>query len=654
MSKQKSDLKERIRNATISTVRFVYPSYRPKPKELLDLIEWKKHNEVADNVYSPPEYYQPQAFYTDNNEIHKRTNAKGDTPKLDIEDINTSNDLDIDLEEVLDAVSDKADMLDLDNEDENAPSAFAGEITKLLPLGKVLFNLTPNKLQILAHLPQGGGDVNNNRNGYKRRKGNLAIIPTIDENGKSYRNSTEEVVDGKTQKKTTNRLDRTHLIPIGYHGTESSSMLLVYWDGKSNKGKFNKFETEQKAIDDELIWLTSIERVKTADDNGEVGYYLKWHSRVMAVNLDYSADLFDRMGNDRKPIQGVWKLNNGLNVWTPQSAKEQEALDEFEKQKEDDDENSIEFNYDFNPELEKNYKLRTKAKKPLEIQIGINTQTGEPIMMDLAKCPHLLVAGTTGSGKSVGVNSWIEQIMANNTPYDVVFFGIDPKRVELQAYIDSPYFPVNPIQGEEKAVPFLCWFTEVTEYRYKILQRAGALNLENYHELIENDPEWARENGFFHMPLMVLFIDEFSNLMTRAGAKVENYVGQLAEKARAAGVHMIIATQHPTVDVISSKIKGNIATRICFKVASWSASNVVLDDSGGEKLLGRGDMLIKDSDLSASLVRAQSLFINDKEKASQLEYYKRVYPRAKEINWEQELIKWGKAEYNEEGQLELI
>jgi len=152
----------------------------------------------------------------------------------------------------------------------------------------------------------------------------------------------------------------------------------------------------------------------------------------------------------------------------------------------------------------------------------------------------------------------------------------------------------------------------------------------------------------------VLFIDEFSNLMTRAGAKVENYVGQLAEKARAAGVHMIIATQHPTVTVISGKIKANIATRICFKVASWSASNVVLDDSGGEKLLGRGDMLIKDSELSASLVRAQSLFINDKEKASQLEYYKRVYPRAKEIDWEQELIKWGKAEYNEEGQLELI
>ena len=290
-------------------------------------------------------------------------------------------------------------------------------------------------------------------------------------------------------------------------------------------------------------------------------------------------------------------------------------------------------------------------RRKFEFQVGTEHKTGKPIMIDLAKCSHVLVAGTTGSGKTESLKNWISQLMDNNKPDDIQFFIIDPKRVEYLAYTDSLYFPANPIFFYD-TIPFLGWLEENVNHRYDYFRKTKTLSIDEYNQKVAEHSTWAKEQNLRHFAHQFVIIDEFANLMTFPNA--EKRLKHLIEKAGAAGVHMIIATQNPTVEVINSTIKANIATRICFKVASWDASNVVLDDSGGEKLLGRGDMLIKDSNLSVSLIRAQSLFINDKEKASQLEYYKRVYPRAKEIDWEQEIIKWGKAEYNEEGQLELI
>ena len=302
--------------------------------------------------------------------------------------------------------------------------------------------------------------------------------------------------------------------------------------------------------------------------------------------------------------------------------------------------------YQFDPELEKEYLLKTKAKANLEFVVGID-KAGEPVKLDLSKCPHLLVAGSTGSGKSVGVNSWVQQIMAHNTPFNVQFLAIDPKFVEFSAYTDNPYFPIDPVTDMEDALALLAWVCEVMDKRYRMLQTAGVKNIGSYNKKIAKNVEWARENSLFHLNDIVFIVDEFSDLRDVAGDKVDDYIKRIGQKARACGIYLILTTQRPSADVVNGVIKINIPARVCFSVPTPGNSRIVLNErEGGEKLLGRGDLLLLDTaNKGPEPIRCQSLYFDDDELKSQLEWYKNHYPKVNKIPYKREMINWKLAEW---------
>lgn len=229
--------------------------------------------------------------------------------------------------------------------------------------------------------------------------------------------------------------------------------------------------------------------------------------------------------------------------------------------------------------------------------------SGEPIVMDLARAPHLLVAGTTGSGKSVGVNAMILSLLYKATPDDVRFIMIDPKMLELSVYNDIPHLLAPVVTDMKRAAHALNWCVGEMERRYRLMSALGVRNLVGYNEKIREAAAKGRSlpNPFSLtpetpepltlLPFIVVVVDEFADLMMVAGKKIEELIARLAQKARAAGIHLILATQRPSVDVITGLIKANIPTRIAFQVSSKIDSRTILDQMGAETLLGQGDML---------------------------------------------------------------
>jgi len=242
-----------------------------------------------------------------------------------------------------------------------------------------------------------------------------------------------------------------------------------------------------------------------------------------------------------------------------------------------------------------------KSKSKLTVALGLDV-SGSPVIADIGKMPHVLVAGTTGSGKSVLINSWISSLLFRTTPQEVRLIMVDPKRVELTGYNGIPHLLTSVIVEPDKILSSLRWTMTEMENRYKQFADVGVRNIDSFNEL----------SGFQAMPYIVIIIDELADLMAYAPVEVEDSICRIAQMARATGIHLVLATQRPSVDVITGLIKANIPARIAFSVSSMVDSRVIIDMPGAEKLLGKGDMLYVPPD-QAKPSRIQGTFVSEQE-----------------------------------------
>lgn len=254
--------------------------------------------------------------------------------------------------------------------------------------------------------------------------------------------------------------------------------------------------------------------------------------------------------------------------------------------------------------------LMQKNKSKLTVSMGLDV-SGSPVAADIAKMPHVLVAGTTGSGKSVLINAFISSLLFRASPSEVKLILVDPKRVEFTAYNGIPHLLTPVIVEPEKILSALKWSMSEMDRRYKLFAERGVRNIEGYNEL----------SGFQAIPYIVIIVDELADLMMFAPVEVEDAIARIAQMARATGIHLVIATQRPSVNVITGLIKANIPARIAFNVASMTDSRVILDTPGAEKLLGRGDMLYTPPD-QARPTRIQGAFVSEKEVKKLVEFLK--------------------------------
>ena len=255
-----------------------------------------------------------------------------------------------------------------------------------------------------------------------------------------------------------------------------------------------------------------------------------------------------------------------------------------------------------------------RLKSPLRMGLGQNV-SGRPVAADLASMPHVLVAGTTGSGKSVCVNGIIAGFLLHNTPDELKMVMIDPKRVELTGYNGIPHLAAPVVVDMDRVIATLQWALREMDARYKMFAEVGARNITDFNKKVKNHPKLER------LPYVVIIIDELADLMMLAPEDTERAITRLAQMARATGMHMIIATQRPSVDVVTGLIKANFPARIAFAVASSTDSRVILDSTGAERLLGQGDMLFQSPD-AATPVRLQGCYVSDGELDKLIQYWK--------------------------------
>jgi S-DNA-T family DNA segregation ATPase FtsK/SpoIIIE len=282
-----------------------------------------------------------------------------------------------------------------------------------------------------------------------------------------------------------------------------------------------------------------------------------------------------------------------------------------------------------------------KAKSLLTLAMGKDI-AGAPMIADLGKMPHVLVAGTTGSGKSVAINTMILSLLYKATPEQVRLIMIDPKMLELSVYEGIPHLLTPVVTDMKEASNALRWAVGEMERRYKLMSKMGVRNLAGFNTLIEEaaargesipDPMFQALNPFSEgetpalstLPSIVIVIDELADMMMIVGKKVEELIARLAQKARAAGIHLVLATQRPSVDVLTGLIKANVPTRISFQVSSRIDSRTILDQGGAETLLGNGDMLFLPSGTSIP-IRAHGAFVDDHEVHRVVEFLKQTAP----------------------------
>lgn len=282
-------------------------------------------------------------------------------------------------------------------------------------------------------------------------------------------------------------------------------------------------------------------------------------------------------------------------------------------------------------EVLESQEFRTTESK-LAMPLGKDI-SGKPVVADLAEMPHLLIAGTTGSGKSVFVNSVISSMLFRMTPNELRFLMIDPKRVELNAYDGIPHLMAPVVTDVMRAPAYLKWALREVDKRYKKLADVGVRNIEGYNKYLDKHPDvigkTMNEDNLVHgkLPFIVIIIDELADLMIVAGQEVEASITRLAQIARAAGVHMLVSTQRPSVNVITGLIKANFPCRLSFRVASKVDSRTILDMNGAENLLGRGDMLFLDMN-SAKPTRIQGCYVGEDEIEKLVDFIKERSPRS--------------------------
>ncbi len=251
-----------------------------------------------------------------------------------------------------------------------------------------------------------------------------------------------------------------------------------------------------------------------------------------------------------------------------------------------------------------------KSREKLLVALGLDV-SGNPITANIAKMPHVLIAGTTGSGKSVLINSWITSLLFRTTPHEVRLILVDPKRVELIGYNGIPHLLTPVIVEPDKILSALKWALQEMDRRYKLFSEVGVRNIDGYNEL----------SGFQAIPYIIIFIDELADLMAYSPVEVEDSICRLAQMARATGIHLVVATQRPSVDVITGLIKANIPSRLAFNVSSMIDSRVIIDMPGAEKLLGRGDMLYIPPD-QAKPTRIQGTYVAEKDVTQLVQFLK--------------------------------
>jgi S-DNA-T family DNA segregation ATPase FtsK/SpoIIIE len=260
-------------------------------------------------------------------------------------------------------------------------------------------------------------------------------------------------------------------------------------------------------------------------------------------------------------------------------------------------------------------------KHLLPMALGVDI-AGQPVVADLAKMPHLLVAGTTGSGKSVSVNTMICSLLMKYTPQDLRLIMVDPKMLELSMYDDIPHLLVPVVTNPNKAAKALAWAVFEMERRYRLMSETRVRNIAGFNKVAaKNKKDGLEGETAEHMPYIVILIDELADLMMVAGKEVEQSICRLAQKARAAGIHLILATQRPSVDVITGLIKANLPSRLAFQVSSKIDSRTILDQMGAEQLLGHGDALF--SNLGRDIQRVHGAFIDDQEVMDMVEHLKK-------------------------------
>lgn len=255
-----------------------------------------------------------------------------------------------------------------------------------------------------------------------------------------------------------------------------------------------------------------------------------------------------------------------------------------------------------------------KSRSKLTVSLGLDV-SGNPVVADISKMPHVLIAGTTGSGKSVSLNSFIVSLLFRASPNEVKFIMVDPKRVEMTIYNGIPHLLTPVIVEVDKILSSLKWALGEMDRRYKLFAERGVRNIDSYNEAA----------GFQALPYIIILIDELADLMSYAPVEVEDSIARLAQMARATGMHLVVATQRPSVDVITGLIKANIPCRIAFNVSSMTDSRVILDTPGAEKLLGRGDMLYIPPD-QAKPTRIQGTFISEKDIKKVVDFLKEKNP----------------------------
>jgi len=251
-----------------------------------------------------------------------------------------------------------------------------------------------------------------------------------------------------------------------------------------------------------------------------------------------------------------------------------------------------------------------EAKEKLTVALGLNV-AGNPVVVNIAKMPHVLIAGTTGAGKSVLINSWIASLLFRTTPSEVRLILVDPKRVELALYNGIPHLLTPVIVEIDKILSSLKWALAEMERRYKLFASTGVRNIDGYNELA----------GFQALPYIVILIDELADLMASSPVEVEDSVCRIAQMARATGIHLVVSTQRPSVDVLTGLIKANIPCRVAFNVSSMVDSRVIIDMPGAEKMLGRGDMLYIPPD-QAKPSRIQGTYVSEKETKKLVKFLK--------------------------------
>ncbi|MDR2099444.1 MAG: DNA translocase FtsK, partial [Campylobacteraceae bacterium] len=267
-----------------------------------------------------------------------------------------------------------------------------------------------------------------------------------------------------------------------------------------------------------------------------------------------------------------------------------------------------------------------KASSPLTVALGKDI-VGNPFVTDIKKLPHLLIAGTTGSGKSVGINAMLMSLLYKNSPDTLRLMMIDPKMLEFSIYNDIPHLLTPVITNSKQAIIALSNMVAEMERRYKIMSHSKTKNIESYNEKIKSE-------GGEIMPYIVVIIDELADLMMTSGKDVEIYIARLAQMSRAAGIHLIVATQRPSVDVVTGIIKANLPSRISYKVGQRIDSKVILDTQGAESLLGRGDMLFTPPGMSG-VIRLHAPYTSEQEVERVVDYLKAQRP----TNYDESFLK---------------